>query len=233
MMIEQRSGSGVDLEPMILDDMGLATVHMRHQGRRVEVPLRKPREWSNRQGRGFDEYAPPLSTEAVVKRLLVGIVVLLCVVLANHFLVPRAQAQTVGLHLVSKHSQDTYDVMHRGGGVTQKEFKEENFGVYFIAQPVDIVGFKGRPIFGTYRNSYYRQTVYFGVNRDWNVYGPLSAGATVALATGYERVMGVGKLRPVLMPHLVLALPAGFAVRYSVAPAKEGAFQHISIEKAL
>lgn len=233
MMVEQRSGSGMDLEPMILDDMGLAHVQFRNSGPRVEVPLRKPREWSNRQGRGFVEYAPPLSTESVVKRLLAGIVVLLCAVLANHFLASRAQAQTVGLHLFSKHGNETHAVTHEGGADTVEKFNNKNFGAYYMHTPVDLFGFSARPTAGAFNNSYEHLTVYAGVNRDWKVWGPLSVGATAALATGYEMVHGVGKVRVVLMPHAVLALPKEVAVRLSATPAKGGAFIHLGIEKGL
>jgi hypothetical protein len=99
--------------------------------------------------------------------------------------------------------------------------------------PVDLFGFSARPVAGAFNNSYEHLTVYAGVNRDWKVWGPLSVGATAALATGYEMVHGVGKVRVVLMPHAVLALPKEVAVRMSATPAKGGVFLHLAIEKGL
>lgn len=144
-----------------------------------------------------------------------------------------ASAQTIGVHLFSEHGHDTYDITHEGGPNTTKKFNEKNFGGYIIAGEVDIFGVPVSPIVGAYKNSYYHTTVYAGLTWDMDLFGPLRVGASAVLGTGYERVHGVGKLRPMLMPHILLDLPAGLTLRYSVTPAKGGVFQHISIERSL
>jgi hypothetical protein len=136
---------------------------------------------------------------------------------------PEAKAQTaVGVHLWSEHSKNEYEITHEGGVSEYRKFNEKNYGLYVVHN-----GWTA----GTFENSYYRRTVYGGYSWVWPVYGPLDACLTVALATGYRRVPGVGTLRPMAMPGVRMALPEGIFLRYSVAPAKGGAFQHLSIER--
>lgn len=154
----------------------------------------------------------------IINWLIITVTAVLCLLV---LFAPDARAQTVGVHTWSDHSHDTYNITHEGGDNTSKKFNEANFGLYFL---------KDGWVVGAYRNSYYRTTVYGGYVWQTPLYGPLDVAVSAALATGYRRVHGVGVLRPMLMPQLVLHLPAGLDLRYSVAPAKGGAFQHLSIE---
>lgn len=139
-------------------------------------------------------------------------------------------SQTIGVHTWSEHGKDTYDITHEGGPNTTKKFNEKNYGVYVIAGEVDLFGLPVSPIAGVYKNSYYHTTVYAGLTYEHVLVGNwLHWGATAALATGYQRVHGVGVLRPTFMPHVIVRVD-DFAVRYSLTPAKGGVFQHLSFE---
>lgn len=143
-------------------------------------------------------------------------------------------SQTIGVHLFSEHGHDTYQITDEYGPYAERKFNEKNFGAYIIAGHVDLFGVPVSPIVGAYKNSYYHTTVYGGLTYDAPLVGNwLHWGATAALATGYQRVHGVGILRPTLMPHLIVRLPGELAVRYSITPAKGGVFQHVSIERGL
>lgn len=144
--------------------------------------------------------------------------------------VPAARAGTIGVHTFSEHARAYFERTHEGALNSRHKFNESNFGAYYVTD-------NGWTI-GTYRNSYYRQTFYAG----YVVSGPtlLAAGPfsirpdlSMALATGYKRVYGVGVLRPMLMPQIVIQSAYGPAIRYSVAPGKEGVFQHLSVEVKL
>lgn len=139
------------------------------------------------------------------------------------------QAGTLGVHAWSKHGAPTYEVTHRGGPSEHREFNNANFGLYYVSADGWTVG--------AYKNSYYRNTVYAGYVIQGPSFRPID-GFTVqtdlalALATGYRRVKGVGELRPMAMPQILLSHAAsGAGVRYSVAPGQRGIFQHISFEK--
>jgi hypothetical protein len=134
------------------------------------------------------------------------------------------QAQTIGVHLFSEHSEDTFERRYKDTGrVEQVAYNERNFGAYYISRDGWIVG--------VYDNSYYRTTVYAGYMLDGPRFGPVGTHLAAALGTGYEWCPGTGKLRPMLMPSLTVATPLGVSLRYSVAPAKGGVFQHLSIER--
>jgi uncharacterized protein (UPF0264 family) len=134
-----------------------------------------------------------------------------------------ASAATVGVHTVSKHANETFERTYTDGSTKQIAYNNVNPGVYFIADNGAMVG--------VYRNSYRRTTVYAG----WTFYGPavgpVSTSLSVAVATGYDNLAGVGALRPMVLPSVSVALPVGVSVRYSAAPGKDGFFQHLSIER--
>jgi hypothetical protein len=136
-----------------------------------------------------------------------------------------AQAGTLGVHLVSRHESRTYEAMHPGGPIWHVPYNNRNTGLYYVTDSGLVVG--------AYRNSYNVDTVYAG--RQWvsPSYGPVRFAATAAVATGYQTVHGIGKLRPMLMPSVLVDTPLGVTVRYSAAPAKGGIFQHLSLEMKL
>lgn len=134
-----------------------------------------------------------------------------------------AQAVTVGIHTFSKHESANYDYDTYDGIAAQRKYNNRNFGLYVIADN----GFTA----GGYRNSYGVNSFYAGWTWQGPSLGPVSIAATAALATGYESRYGVGKLRPMVMPSLILATPLGVSVRYTAGPAKHGFIQHLSIER--
>jgi hypothetical protein len=138
------------------------------------------------------------------------------------------RAGTLGLHTWSEHGKATYQITHEGGAPEERKFNEDNFGLYYIGQDNWIVG--------AYKNSYYRNTVYAGYVIDGPTFRPLGVqvkpALAAALATGYRRLEGVGTLRVMLMPQVVVHTGYGTAVRYSLAPGKRGMFQHLSIERS-
>lgn len=133
-----------------------------------------------------------------------------------------AEAQVIGLHTWSEHSRDTHAMTHEGGPNTYKKFNEENWGLYYIDQSGFTVG--------GYRNSYYKNTFYVGWSLETDPWYGLRAAITGAFATGYDTVHGVGAIRPMLMPSVVLDVGSPARLRWSVAPAKGGVFQHLSLE---
>lgn len=134
-----------------------------------------------------------------------------------------AKAATIGVHTFSNHGKDTHAVTHEGGDDTYEKFNNKNWGLYYIAD-------SGLTL-GGYDNSYDKWTMYVGWTWTSPNWGPLRASVTAALATGYQSVHGVGILRPIVMPSVLLDLPRGTAVRWSIAPNHEkGFFQHLSFE---
>lgn len=134
-----------------------------------------------------------------------------------------AQAGTIGVHTLSRHGTDDRRVIHKDGVIEHKPYNNQNYGLYYI----DDSGL----IMGAYKNSYDKNTVYAGWTWSSPNWGPLRVSGTLALATGYRTVIGVGVLRPMAMPSVLLDLPLGTTVRWSVAPSTEkGVFQHLSVE---
>lgn len=134
----------------------------------------------------------------------------------------QAQAFTVGAHLVSRHAEDTYKYHWSDGTTTQEPYNNTNPGLYVIHD-----GW----IAGFYKNSYFKTTVYAGYQLDGPRFGPLRTAVVGALATGYEEIFGVGKLRPMILPSLILETPV-VDIRYTAGPHKGGGlFQHVSIER--
>jgi hypothetical protein len=136
-----------------------------------------------------------------------------------------AHADTVGVHLVSRHATPNFERSWSDGTKTQVAYNNRNFGAYWAADSGALVG--------AYRNSYSRTTVYAGWTWDAPRIGPVTPAVSAVLATGYDNMRGHGKLRPMLMPSLRAPLGT-VSVRWSVAPAtKGGFFQHLSVERAL
>jgi len=137
----------------------------------------------------------------------------------------QVQAATLGVHTVSKHASNNFERTYNDGSTKMLPYNNENFGAYVVTDSGVVAG--------GYRNSYDRNTFYAGYSINGPKFGPVQTGLSAVLATGYENVVHVGKLRPLILPHLVLDTPLGFAVRYSVGPGKGGAFQHLSFEVKL
>lgn len=100
---------------------------------------------------------------------------------ATVFALPKAQA--------ADPAGDDWLVLTVGSRHSSRGYNEHNWGLGIEH------GFNDnwRGVFGTYRNSYYRQTVYVGaMYQPWRVLGWRVGGATF-LASGYDR-------RPVLIP---------------------------------
>jgi|ERR1043165_6186226 hypothetical protein len=138
-------------------------------------------------------------------------------------LATSAQAQTIGVHTFSKHSVNTFDYVYADGHRRTVAMNERNLGGYVI--------FDNGLIVGGYHNSYWEPTFYAGYTHNFANFGPITPSLTAAIATGYEKIYGVGKLRPMLMPSLIAKTPLGVSLRYSAAPAKGGLFQHLSVER--
>ena len=85
MNIFQRSGSGMDLEPYIFDDMGLTHVQFRHASQQKDAPMRDVPEWARQQGRNGTDYATPPTARQVFARLAFGAAVVAAVLLSVHF----------------------------------------------------------------------------------------------------------------------------------------------------
>ncbi len=124
--------------------------------------------------------------------LLLAVIV---VVLAFAF-TPRVNASellptTVGLHLVSAHSNQAQD------------WREVNPGVY--------LRWSNGATVGTYLNSVNRQSVYLGWTGDWPIASRASVGLTLGAITGYSR-----SVLPLVVPSLRVGITERASVRTAI-----------------
>lgn len=150
-----------------------------------------------------------------------------------------AQADVVGLHLVSYHSDETYTktyvrkyrecevlpeglVCHRGFRPFHEDVKYNNLnpGVYWRDD-------SGLTI-GGYWNSYRKPTAYVGWTWETPRWHDLSAAATVVLATGYKDT-----LRPMILPSIAWDATKTVTPRLGFGPSKGGAIFHLTLEYRL
>jgi hypothetical protein len=115
---------------------------------------------------------------------------------------------TVGLHLVSKHSNNNAD------------WENTNPGLYAV--------WSNGATVGTYHNSMRRQSVYAGWSGNWPITQRVSAGITLGAITGYSR-----PVLPLIVPSLRVGITDHAALRLSfiVNPLKNSAHAvHVSAE---
>lgn len=116
--------------------------------------------------------------------------------------------ETVGLHLVSKHS--SYNT----------PWNDTNLGAY--------ARWHNGITVGTLRNSERRQSYYAGWSKDWDVLPRVQAGLMLGLITGYEP-----SVLPMVVPSVRLAVTQNLGLRTSFIfnPRKTGAHAlHLSAE---
>ena len=114
-----------------------------------------------------------------------------------------AQADEIQVTVGSMHFQDG-------------DFNEVNPGFIYGKDLSD----NWQAIGGIYRNSYSKTTVTAGIEVQFAVAGPISAGAQAGFATGYEEMTGM-EVTPI--GTLFLQAWSRPGVRISVIPHKEGA----------
>lgn len=112
------------------------------------------------------------------------------IIAALLFLASAANAQTVGIHTVSVHAHGGYNNVNPGlyvrhGGIT----------------------------FGTYRNSYRKQSAYLGYTLETPQWHSMTAAVTVGAITGYERA----SVMPMLVPSVAYHFGRS-AVRLGIVP---------------
>lgn len=240
MNLFQRSGSGVDLEPLINDDMGLPLVQMRHatdKPRMKPVTLREPKAWQCGQGRGpFVTYSEEPKMSPVYRRFITCLVVILLVVLAiNTF--ATAQAQTVGLHVASVHvpSRDGYNNANVGAfyrhdnglmaGVYHNSLGRTSvYGAYqFPVGPIDIaVGMV----------SGYKQECWKERHSSTELF---KGGVVVTKSWSEWKCKGTGRHEwmPMVVPSYRFGEVLGVHPRLSVVLGERTTALHLSIERDL
>lgn len=155
-----------------------------------------------------------------------------------------AQADVVGLHLVSYHSDEAYTktyprpyrecevraeatICSSGLRPFHEDVKYNNFnpGIYWR----DDSGLT----LGGYWNSYRKPTAYVGWTWETPRWHDLSAAATVALATGYKGRAGAGVLRPMILPSIAWDATKTVTTRLGFGPSQGGAIFHLTLEYRL
>lgn len=157
--------------------------------------------------------------------LLTGATVLLWFVLISVVFPRDCHADTIGLHTVSIHGKSQYDMTKDRGTARETkryvDYNNVNPGLYYVHN-----GWTA----GFYRNSYDRNTVYAGYTFESDEYLRVRAVATVALATGYAVIRGVGDIRPMIVPGIAVRVTESASVRLSGVPAGSHSFAHLSLE---
>lgn len=123
-----------------------------------------------------------------------------------------AQATTIGLHLGSHHSP-------------ARDRNNFNPGVYVVTDS----GWTA----GAYYNSFRRATLYAGHTWSWDLVGDLSAGAMVAVASGYRTRRNHSGIALVVVPSLAYGSDSA-RLRLSYIPRstpKSSQVLHLSVER--
>lgn len=175
--------------------------------------------------------------EIMMAAVLIASVAVFWFVLVSVLFPSICKADTIGIHTVSVHGKSQYDMTKNRGQANESkryvDYNNVNPGLYYVHN-----GWTA----GFYRNSYERNTVYGGYTFESQEYYRTRAVATVALATGYAVIRGVGDIRPMIVPGVAVRIACvqhdyterrcAYA-RLSGVPAGQHSFAHLSVEYRL